>query len=312
MGQPIFESIHRCQLQTKNSKIVALISVAIGYNLFLHLIAPSEGTLRMTEKVTASSIRIALEKRYQAPEWCLLHEVANGTGLSAKRYADCIAMNLFPSRGLAIHGIEIKVSRSDLLNELKQPEKADEIAQYCDYWYVASPKGLADGVELPMTWGLLELFDSGILREKKKAEKLVEAKPLTRQFVAALARRINQLDATTIAELAEQRIKPERERLQREADELRVERRKYPSNLPELYSNLKSDVERLEQTIGFRITDQWDNSIHTFCKAAELVRSTGLTETYGGIIGLRNTLRSKLQHIEETLGLFGLDNETEE
>jgi len=181
----------------------------------------------MTDRVTSSMIRAALEKRYAAPEWCLMHEVANGTGYASKRYADCIAMNLFPSRGLAIHGLEIKVSRSDLISELRTPQKADEIAQFCDFWYVVTPKGMADTIDLPMTWGLIEYLDSGLLREKKKPGKL-EAKPLNRTFVAALARRINQLDAATIAQLAEERIKPERARLSQEAQQLRDERNKYP------------------------------------------------------------------------------------
>jgi hypothetical protein len=170
-----------------------------------------ELTVDKTKKVTASHIRVALERRHCAPEWCLMHEVANGTGFSGKRYADCVAMNLFPSRGLAIHGLEIKVSRSDPINELKNPDKADEIAQYCDLWYLITPKGLADSLGLPLPWGLIELHDNGILREKKKAQKL-DAKPLTRTFIAALARRISQLDAESIAQLAEERIRPERER----------------------------------------------------------------------------------------------------
>ena len=33
------------------------------------------------------------------------------------RYADAIAMNLWPSRGLAVHGFEIKISRGDWQRE---------------------------------------------------------------------------------------------------------------------------------------------------------------------------------------------------
>jgi hypothetical protein len=101
---------------------------------------PDDLIAQKPKKLSAADIRVALERRYCAPEWCLMHEAANGTGFSGKRYADCVAMNLFPSRGLAIHGLEIKVSRSDLTKELKNPNKADEIAQYCDLWYVVTPK----------------------------------------------------------------------------------------------------------------------------------------------------------------------------
>lgn len=266
------------------------------------------GEISTIEKkpITSSTIRVALEKRYAAPEWCLMHEVANGTGSAIRRYADCIAMNLFPSRGLSIHGLEIKVSRRDLINELKTPHKADEIAQYCDYWFVVCPKGMADGLELPMSWGLIELHENGILREKKKAEKL-EAKPLTRSFIAALARRISQLDAATIAELAEERIKPERERLTKEAEKLYEERKKYPRDLADKYSELKKQLEGLETAVGFKIDNGW-NGFEDFIKAAELVRRCGIDRSYSGIIDLRNTIRSKLKAMDESLSHFGIED----
>jgi hypothetical protein len=260
------------------------------------------------KKVTSSDIRVALEKRYCAPEWCLMHEVANGTGFSGKRYADCIAMNLFPSRGLAIHGLEIKVSRSDLTNELKNPNKADEIAQYCDLWYVVTPKGLTDDLELPLPWGVIELHETGLLRERKKAKPL-DAKPLTRTFIAALARRISQLDAASISQLAEEKIKPERERLAKQVQELRDERDKYPHGMLERYTELKDGVERLEKALGFSIRDHWGGGLTEFCKAAELVRQCGINESYSGIKAVRRTLKSNLADIDKALTKLGISED---
>ena len=261
------------------------------------------------KKVTSSDIRVALEKRYCAPEWCLMHEVANGTGFTGKRYADCIAMDLFPSRGLAIHGLEIKVSRSDLSNELKNPDKADEIAQYCDLWYIVTPKGLTDGMELPLPWGVIELHETGLLREKKRAKPL-DAKPLTRSFIAALARRISQLDAASISQLAEERIRPERERIEQQVKELREERDKYPHGMLDRYTELEEGVERLEKALGFSIRDHWGDGLTEFCKAAELVRQCGINESYSGIKAVRRTLKTHLSEIEKALAQLGIAEET--
>ena len=130
----------------------------------------------------------ALEKRYQAPEYALFMEVANGVGAHRRRYADALAMSLFPSRGLDIHGIEIKKDRADWLREKKNPHKADEIASYCDYWWLAvGDKSVAQADELPGPWGLLVLHGKE-LRTLKKAEKL-QPKPLDRPFVACILRR---------------------------------------------------------------------------------------------------------------------------
>jgi hypothetical protein len=132
-----------------------------------------------------------LRERYKAPEWALFFEVANGPGATLRRYADAIAMSLFPSRGLDIHGFEIKANRGDWLKELKEPEKAEEIASYCDYWWVVSHDDKAVlKSEVPRNWGLLITKD-GALRQVKGAERL-DPKPLDRKFVAAILRRADE------------------------------------------------------------------------------------------------------------------------
>lgn len=136
------------------------------------------------------SIEDALKVRYPAPAWALFFEVASGTGYSSRRYADALAMSLFPSRGLEIHGFEVKRDRGDWLRELKNPQKADEIASYCDYWWMVTPEGVINLEELPKPWGWL-LYKEEFLNQKKAA-KTLKAKSLSRPFVAALLRRANE------------------------------------------------------------------------------------------------------------------------
>lgn len=61
----------------------------------------------------ADAVRAALKRRYAQPECAVVFEVAQATGFSANRHLDAIAMELWPSRGLALHGIEIKVDLYD-------------------------------------------------------------------------------------------------------------------------------------------------------------------------------------------------------
>lgn len=133
------------------------------------------------------NLRQALQRRYEAPEWACFREVGNGTGSNCRRRADIVAMNLWPSRGMELHGVEIKESRGDWVRERDNPEKAEAVLQYCDRWYLAiSEEGIVKAGELPPTWGLLVL----------KGEKLVEAttapqltpKAMTKTFVASLLR----------------------------------------------------------------------------------------------------------------------------
>jgi hypothetical protein len=135
----------------------------------------------------------ALKERYPAPEYALFFEVANGVGAHHRRYADAMAMSLFPSRGLDLHGFEVKTDRGDWRRELKDPEKADEIAAYCDYWWVVLPNlEIVKLEEVPRPWGVLVLQEDGkTLRQVKKATEL-DAKPLDRAFVACILRRAHE------------------------------------------------------------------------------------------------------------------------
>lgn len=134
-------------------------------------------------------VRAALRKRYAAPEFALFEEVRNGTGGYGTRSADAVAMGLWPSRGIEIHGIEIKVRRSDWLSELKNPQKADEIAQYCDRWWLAvGDETVVKSGELPATWGLVVLRGD-VLVQRIEAPALSPIPP-SRMFIAALLRRV--------------------------------------------------------------------------------------------------------------------------
>lgn len=137
-------------------------------------------------RVSSEDVHAALRERFSAPEWAILFEVANETGGTATRRADAIAMSLWPSRGLEIHGFEIKVDRRDWLRELKAPKKAEEIARYCDRWWIVAPPNVVKLAELPAGWGLL-VFEDGTLRAVKAAPAQ-EAVPVTRRFLAALLR----------------------------------------------------------------------------------------------------------------------------
>lgn len=142
--------------------------------------------------VTGSGLLVnRLRAHFSAPEYALFLEVMATTGFGANRRTDAVAISLYPSRGLMVHGFELKVSRADWLREMKDTTKAEEIFGFCDYWWlVMGDTSIVKDGELPDPWGLIVPRGDG-LYVKKKAPKL-EPKPLTRGFVAALARRANE------------------------------------------------------------------------------------------------------------------------
>src|SRR3990172_4724202 len=144
--------------------------------------------------MSASDVIAKLEAGiFKAPAHAILREVRNGTGYAGTtRTADALVVSLWPSRGVWFAGVEIKVSRGDWLRELKDPEKSTEIQRFCNYWWIATPPGVAKIEELPETWGLIEV--NAKCAVLKQAPKL-EAEPLSPIFVAAILR--NRADRET-------------------------------------------------------------------------------------------------------------------
>lgn len=146
---------------------------------------------------------------YPPPAWALLAQVGNATGGRHERWADAVAMSLWPSRGLELHGFEIKSSRSDWLREVASPEKAEPIASRCDRWWIVANEGVVEPQELPATWGLLEAMEhrgKTKLRATREAPKR-EALPCDRGFLAAILRRssegmVPKASVTTLVEAA--------------------------------------------------------------------------------------------------------------
>jgi len=124
---------------------------------------------KSTKKWTAAEITQLLRNRHDGQEWAFVTEVPNGTGLDMDRRCDGLAMCLWPSKGLHLHGYEIKVNRSDWLNEIQDVSKAAAFSRFCHYWWIAAPVGLVKLEELPATWGLMCPTSTGGLRAKKPA-----------------------------------------------------------------------------------------------------------------------------------------------
>lgn len=185
-----------------------------------------------------------LRTKYPSPHWAFMREFRNATGFDATRSADALAVGLYRSRGQSIIGFEVKVSRADWLRELKHPEKAEPIAQFCDYFYLVVPElSVVTVDEVPTPWGLI-LVDQ--VKSKahfaKKAEQL-QAVPVTRKFLCAIVKQAMD----TAGMPGEVALREAREAGAKEAEERR--QRNIPYELDEL-RRLKQTVESFTNASG--------------------------------------------------------------
>jgi hypothetical protein len=106
-------------------------------------------------KLQAHDLFLRLQGTFSLPAYITLEEVRDATGFDGNRTADAMAISLYRSRGKALYGFEMKVSRSDWLKELRQPEKAESIMRYCNYWALVIPdRNIVKDGELPPSWGM--------------------------------------------------------------------------------------------------------------------------------------------------------------
>lgn len=148
--------------------------------------------IKEEKSFTSGGLEQLLRNRFCSPEWAFIPQVRNGTGyLKTTRTADALAMGLWPSRGLFLHGFEIKVNRGDWISELKNPEKAEEFAQFCDFWWLVAPQDIIKLEEIPTSWGLMVPFGSKT-KIIKQAQQLTP-KPIDKLFFAALLRKAQEM-----------------------------------------------------------------------------------------------------------------------
>ncbi len=259
------------------------------------------GVLRMA---TEGQMVAKLRKRYPSPAWALLQHVRNQTGFkkATVRTADAMALSLYPSNGICLHGFEIKVSASDLRKELTDPTKAAEFSEYCDYWWIVlGDESLMKGVEIPETWGILASKGTG-LGVVRQAPKL-SAKPMDIGLVCGLIRKANEAHERVIAGMVP------REEIQKAVDErIAVEIDTKTRQINRQLVDLSRSVKEFEEASGVSIAHRWDiGRIGEAVKHVIAHGKEGISDRVKREIDLTSqyvqTLRGYLEAVESGVGV---------
>ena len=147
--------------------------------------------------VTTDKIVELLKQSYQRKKgYKIFFEVKRSTGyIKPERYADAIAISLFPSNGISLTGYEFKSSRNDLLNDLRDLSKSEAIKQFCDYWIlIVTDKEIINGkIKVPDEWGIWYVYEweGGAAFMVSRKPKQLYPKPVDRYFLASLLNQQN-------------------------------------------------------------------------------------------------------------------------
>ncbi|MEX0718662.1 MAG: hypothetical protein WD066_18860 [Planctomycetaceae bacterium] len=214
-----------------------------------------------------------LESRYAGGAWAVLFQVPNGTAGGKSRTADALAMGLWPSQGLHLHGHEIKVSRSDWQKEMQDVAKAEAIAHFCHFWWLVAPEHVAKLEEIPPLWGWMVPTGSG-LRVRKPAGIRTDRQSPDDHFLAALFRvMVRDINRGASA----QEIRKAREDGERAAKEHRAWTAKSQVERAERDAReLRETIETFKAASGIDLRS-WENRlcVREIAKAVQLIVDGG-------------------------------------
>jgi hypothetical protein len=249
-------------------------------------------------KKMAQDIYSILRGRFPEHEYALMREVRDKAGFDASRSADYIAVNLYPSRGLAMHGIELKSFRSDWLNELKNPKKAENIFQYCDYfWLLTTDDKVAKIEEIPKSWGWLCIKGDRVFT-KKPAPQL-KPKPISRSFMCAILKRASDKSGFIHRDSISDKIETAR-------NDGRSENERELTRLKNELNEIKNNVLEFEKASGVYLnrlaSEHFWGDPKEMGKAFKLVHdSGGITSIKEQLLGLEDTAKIVLERISDGL-----------
>lgn len=253
---------------------------------------------KTAKKWTAAELKARVQRRHPLKKgWFTVTEFCPSSGGGGRERTDAVAVCLYSSRGFAVHGFEVKVSRSDWLGELNDPSKNSLGLTEVDYWWVVAPS--VDVVrlsELESRWGLYTCSGRG-LRATRRAERLNdEGSSFSRPFVVSLLWKVANFETPGEAALKAAKREGKREA---EARSQEFERRRAGCDT-ELLKRLKKACDRFREKAGISV-EHYDGG-----EIGEIVRAMA---TKHGRRGLRaNIVEARRQagivdgHLKAALG----------
>lgn len=106
-----------------------------------------------------SIAKVLQSNRHSRDCWMWYEDLRTGTGYgeSCEQSIDVWTMSAWPSHNYERIAYEIKVSRSDFLREIKQPNKRALALLYSNKFYFVAPQGILKPADMPPEAGLVEI-----------------------------------------------------------------------------------------------------------------------------------------------------------
>lgn len=262
------------------------------------------------KKLTAGDLCELIYRKYGADSSHLcLFDVPDNVGTNSKRRADAIVIGNWGSTGRLVHGMEIKVSRSDWLRELKQVDKADPFIARCDrWWLITSDDKLVRPEEIPLLWGWMTATKTGLRIQKAAAALPQPEDTMHKLFALGLMRRAVERGNAAVMEdpLVVRHIRDQRERYE---DLLKRAREAKASTRREDTERLQAKIDRFEKSSGMKIDDWSLGDVGQLAKVISQTIGSGYGSVRTTLERERKTFGELCAHIDQALESLPGDSE---
>lgn len=147
--------------------------------------------------------RYPLDRPDGYQKYVVLEQVPDGTGINHAHWIDVAVFDLWPSKGLLRSAFEIKVSRSDFIRELQNPNKHKWVLEsFHEFWFVA-PQDVIQVEELPLRAGWMCPRGNKLVvkRHAVKNDNPKLDSTLLAAFMRAAAKEISRIQLTVAKDI---------------------------------------------------------------------------------------------------------------
>jgi len=251
-------------------------------------------SVKPSDRAITQDLMARLERHYIKPGMpfpggVFLPEVGwNGGGSSR---CDAIYVGFTGTSGRVLVGHEVKASRSDWLNELNKPGKADAWADQCHEWWLVAAPGIVHDGELPDGWGLLVPGRSTTrMRVEVRARRHHDRTP-SWEAVRSIMARQDTLRAGAIAAARDKAQVEARAEFSERVDQV-VDQRMGAGSRSGIVE-LRAELERIRRALGVASVDadgelEWASHINesTLAEVAQLLtQQRSLAEASRTLVG---------------------------
>lgn len=250
---------------------------------------------------TSADVRSCIQSQFGlgGEQYAVLFEVRNGTAWNANRSVDAVVMSLWPSLGMELWGMEIKVSRGDWLREVRDPGKASAVFDHFDRWFLVAPDGVAKPEEVPEPWGWF-IPENGRLCKVRDAAKNPNVKPVDRNFLAALMRRTAKTDDAFVTTKLDIALREQRRQFDAEIEERVLGKIEDVRGAAEEWKKLR-DLLKEKPTDYIYQPDVID--------AIRVVLKAGVAGSFGGLRSLMSAARNTQENLAKIATELGIEEE---